>query len=113
MPERTPRRSTDARSGGRAGARASGASRSKRPAAREIARQALEYVGDLVNRPVDGVSGLLQNENGWHVRIDVVEVPRVPDTTSLMATYELRLDRDGELVEYERVARFRRSDTDG
>jgi len=33
--------------------------------------------------------------------------PRIPDTTSLLASYEVQVDRNGELMEYRRVRRYR------
>lgn len=47
-------------------------------------------------------------EEGWAVAVDVLEVPRVPDTTSLLATYEVRLDHDGALAGYRRTRRYQR-----
>ncbi|WP_406385009.1 gas vesicle protein GvpO [Streptomyces sp. NBC_01618] len=42
-------------------------------------------------------------EDGWCVV--VLESPRIPDTTSLVASYEVQLDRDGELMGCRRVRR--------
>jgi hypothetical protein len=44
--------------------------------------------------------------------VDVLEVPRIPDTTSLLATYAVELDSGGRLVEYERIRRYRRGARD-
>ncbi|MGA4545508.1 gas vesicle protein [Uniformispora flossi] len=107
MAEQTPRRTKSGSSARKSRAAASGVG------AKDAARLAHEYVDALVDRPVDGVSGLRRTDDGWEISIDVVEVPRIPDTTSLLATYRLRLDKRGELVGYDRVARFRRSDTSG
>ena len=41
-----------------------------------------------------------------------LELLRIPDTTSLLATYEVRLDADGELLEYYRTRRYRRGAAD-
>ncbi len=53
-----------------------------------------------------------RTDDGWCVVVDVLEVPRIPDTTSLLAAYEVQLDRDGELMEYRRVRRYRRGSAD-
>ncbi|MDT0265769.1 gas vesicle protein [Streptomyces sp. DSM 44915] len=76
------------------------------------ARRAGRRVSALTGHEVDGVSAVSPHEDGWRVRVDVVEVPRIPDTTSLMATYEVELDHDGHLIQYERVRRYRRCATD-
>lgn len=51
-------------------------------------------------------------DDGWCVVVDVLELPRIPDTTSLLASYEVQLDQDGELMEYCRVRRYRRGSAD-
>lgn len=76
------------------------------------ARRASQRLSALTGHEIDGVSAVSPHEGGWHVRVDVVEVPRIPDTTSLMATYEVDLDHAGRLLQYERVRRYRRCATD-
>jgi hypothetical protein len=39
-------------------------------------------------------------------------VARIPDTTSLLATYEVELDPQGHLLEHQRVRRYRRGSAD-
>lgn len=85
----------------------------RRPSSAEVARHARAHMDELVGRPVEGISALRRTDDGWEVRVDVVEMERVPDTTSLLATYELHLDRRCDLVDYRRIARYRRSDTGG
>lgn len=62
----------------------------------------------LIARPTEGASAVERVEEGWSVAVDVLEVARIPDTTSLLATYEVRLDQDGELTGYRRVRRYQR-----
>src|SRR5688500_8610648 len=116
-PVRRTRRSDDTSERTSARKKANGR-RVRRPEKREagageVARRARAHVGDLIDRPVEGVSGIRRTDEGWEVRVDVVEVGRIPDTTSLLATYELVLDSGCELMGYRRVARFRRGDTAG
>jgi hypothetical protein len=58
------------------------------------------------------VSGLAQIDGGWHVEVDVVEVQRIPDTASLLATYRVTTDDAGDVSGYERVRRFNRGAAD-
>ncbi|MEV1010026.1 gas vesicle protein [Streptomyces sp. NPDC049881] len=76
------------------------------------ARRASRRLERLTGHPVDGVSGVSAEEHGWRVALDVLEVPRIPDTTSLMATYEVDLDRHGKLLRFRRVRRYRRAASD-
>ncbi|GGV26235.1 hypothetical protein GCM10010277_07690 [Streptomyces longisporoflavus] len=52
------------------------------------------------------------DDDGWCVVVDVLEVARIPDTTSLLASYEVQLDRSCELLEYRRLRRYRRGAAD-
>ncbi|MFC8124843.1 gas vesicle protein [Streptomyces sp. NPDC057302] len=76
---------------------------------RELVRDACETLSDLIGHPAEGVSAVCPTESdGWRVCVDVLEVPRIPDTTSLLATYEVDLDAQGRLTQYRRVRRYRR-----
>jgi gas vesicle protein GvpO len=88
-----------------AGARSSVAART---GPGEAARVACERLEGLIARPAEGASSVERVEEGWSVAVDVLEVARIPDTTSLLASYEVRLDQDGELTGYRRVRRYRR-----
>lgn len=78
----------------------------------QAARTACEALEELIGHPAEGASGVERGEDGWTVHVDVLEVARIPDTTSLLATYEVRLDRDGDLAGYRRTRRYRRGAAD-
>jgi hypothetical protein len=59
-----------------------------------------------------GATGVRPEEDGWSVLVDVVELERVPSTTSVMATYRVDVDADGALTGYERLRRFTRGSVD-
>ena len=76
------------------------------------ARTACERLESVISHPTEGVSGVRRTDDGWCVQVDVLEVSRIPDTTSLLASYEVQLDKQGELVECRRVRRYRRGAAD-
>ncbi|CAL9388667.1 hypothetical protein SUDANB70_01212 [Streptomyces sp. enrichment culture] len=81
--------------------------------ARDAAQRAAEQLGDLIRHRLEGVSAVRRDEDdGWTVHVDVLEVARIPDTTSLLATYEVGIDRAGDLLRYRRIARYRRGAQD-
>ncbi|GGL65008.1 gas vesicle protein [Streptomyces fumigatiscleroticus] len=81
--------------------------------ARDAARTAAEGLAELLRHRLEGVSAVCRTEDdGWLVNVDVLELARIPDTTSLLATYEVELDPAGELVRYRRIARYRRGAQD-
>ncbi|BAC70067.1 gas vesicle protein [Streptomyces avermitilis] len=76
------------------------------------ARAASRSLEGLIGHPTEGVSAVRRADDGWCVVVDVLELARIPDTTSLLASYEVQLDQDGELMEYRRVRRYRRGSAD-
>ncbi|MFD7969622.1 gas vesicle protein GvpO [Streptomyces clavifer] len=85
---------------------------SSRRGPEHAARAACRSLESLIGHPSEGVSAVRRSEDGWCVVVDVLEVARIPDTTSLLASYEVQLDEDGELLEYSRVRRYRRGAAD-
>ncbi|PRY02365.1 gas vesicle protein GvpO [Allonocardiopsis opalescens] len=73
---------------------------------------AREQFEELVGIPVEGVSGVEKAEDGWTVTLEAVELLRVPDTVSLLATYTVDLDSEGDLAGYRRVRRYTRGRAD-
>ncbi|MEV6010724.1 gas vesicle protein GvpO [Streptomyces sp. NPDC051976] len=80
--------------------------------AEEAAERAAQSLRRLIRHRTEGVSAVSRTDEGWHVDVDVLELPRIPDTTSLLATYEVDIDEDGSLLEYRRVRRYRRGQAD-
>ncbi|RKN40907.1 gas vesicle protein [Streptomyces hoynatensis] len=78
----------------------------------DAAKRASRRLEKLTGHAADGVSGVRHEGDAWQVCVDVLEVPRIPDTTSLMATYEVELDENGRLRQYHRVRRYWRCATD-
>lgn len=76
------------------------------------AQRAVEQFAALTGRLPEAVTGLRPIEGGWSALIDVVELTRVPDSTTVLATYRVDLDALGEMRCYERLRRFHRGATD-
>lgn len=73
---------------------------------RDLAPQAARQLAQLTRREVEGVSGFGRTEEGWRVKLDVVEVAKIPSSADVLASYEVLLDDDGELLSYDRVTRY-------
>ena len=75
---------------------------------------AMQQFADLTGRTPDSVTGArsLENGDGWSVLVDVVELERIPASTSVLATYRVDLDGDGSITGYERLRRYTRGATD-
>ena len=75
----------------------------------QIARSAAEQLAEIAGLAPDSISGLERTDNGWSVRVEVVEVARIPDSTSVMASYGVIVDDRGELQSYRREHRYYRN----
>jgi hypothetical protein len=80
--------------------------------AREVVRSAREQLAALLGSEPESVSGFERTDDGWTITLEVVEVSRIPESTDVLASYELTLDRDRNLVRYHRGRRYYRSQAD-
>ncbi|MFD8544828.1 gas vesicle protein [Streptomyces sp. NPDC059649] len=80
----------------------------RRVSAPRAMRYAAEQLQDLLGRAPESVSAVQPTEDGWMADVEVLELERVPTTSSVMASYRVTLDEEGELVSYERTRRYTR-----
>lgn len=79
----------------------------------EVLRHARAQLAELTGMSAETVSSFEQTEDGgWTLEVEVLELQRVPDTMSLMASYQVDLDSDGQLTGYRRVRRYERGRAD-
>ncbi|GGW93946.1 gas vesicle protein GvpO [Streptomyces lomondensis] len=83
-----------------------------RPSPMEVLRQARGQLAELTGMDPESVSSFEQTEEGWSLEVEVLELERVPDTMSLMASYQVELDSQGQLTGYRRVRRYERGRAD-
>jgi hypothetical protein len=74
-----------------------------------MADQARELLRSVRGVEAESVSGLTRTSNGWTVTLEVVELRRIPESTDVLASYEVQLDGDGKLLGFERGHRYTRS----
>ena len=93
----------------KASAKKSASSSGSRVSATTVGAAAVRQLAELAGRDVEGVTSLAKNDDGgWQVEVEVVESRRIPDTTDLMALYEVQVDTDGHLTSYRRLRRYSR-----
>ena len=79
---------------------------------RDLSERVLGEVSALVGCPAEGITGARRDDDGWVLVVEVLEVGRVPETTDVMATYDVGTDADGHVLEYQRRRRYLRGQTD-
>ncbi|MET9517541.1 gas vesicle protein [Streptomyces sp. NPDC002994] len=84
------------------------------PGPMDVLRGARSQLAELTGMEAESVSSFerMEDDGGWMLRIEVLELARVPDTMSLLASYEVTLDDYGALSGYRRVRRYERGRAD-
>jgi hypothetical protein len=101
----------DRRDGDRDG---DGGGGSSRIGAMEAMRSANAHLRELTGREAESVVHIEPDDDGgWLVGLEVLELRRIPNTTDLLACYELQVDEDGELIGYRRLRRYTRAEQGG
>ncbi|MEU0598640.1 gas vesicle protein [Streptomyces sp. NPDC006393] len=83
-----------------------------RPRPMEVLREARAQFEELTGLAAESVTTFEQTEDGWSLEVEVLELARVPDTMSLMASYQVELDTEGQLTGYRRGRRYERGRAD-
>lgn len=78
----------------------------RRKGAQQVAAQAAQQLLEMTGKDPEGISGIRRSDDGWVVEVEVVELRRIPSTTDVLATYEVQVDSDGDLMEYRRAHRY-------
>lgn len=54
-----------------------------------------------------------KSDEGWRVCVEMVEKSSIPDGMDVLATYEVLLDAEGQVLEFKRKGLRKRIETDG
>ena len=76
----------------------------------EIAREELSKVTGLELSTTLGAS---KDERGWRITMEMIEKHSIPDQMDILAAYDVILDDNGKLVEFNRTSLRKRVDTAG
>jgi hypothetical protein len=80
---------------------------------RDAVERVQQQLPELLGRPIESVLGFEHDEDsGWRVTVQVVELNRIPQTTDVLGAYEATLDRKGEITGYRRTGRYHRNQVD-
>jgi hypothetical protein len=78
-----------------------------------LATYARELLRSVRGVDAESVSGIGRTPNGWTVTLEVVELRRIPESTDVLASYEVELDGDGRYLGFSRGRRYSRSQAEG
>lgn len=67
---------------------------------------------ELIGRPLDGIIAVLNDdENGWHVVLEVIERRSVLDTQDILGRDDIRVNKKGDIHAYRQTGRYWQGDT--
>lgn len=78
----------------------------------QIVARARKALDDLGGMQVERVVGVEADDDEWRVLLEVVELRRIPDTSDVLARYEVQLSRAGKFRGYRQLGRRLRSQTE-
>jgi hypothetical protein len=84
-----------------------------RVSAAEAVRRARRQLSDVTGRAVEAVTSIERTDDGWRVELEVLELHRVPETTDVLAAYDVTLTPRGRLVGFRRERRYHRGQAGG
>jgi Gas vesicle synthesis protein GvpO len=81
--------------------------------AAELIELAKRQVAELTGLKTETVSSFSRDgDENWIVKVEALELTRVPSTMDVLGTYEVTISNDGELVGFRRARRYHRSSTE-
>ena len=78
-----------------------------------IVARAREQLAQFVGRNPESISRVEHGDDGWRLGFEVVELPRIPSSTDVMASYAVTVDDSGSVIDYERTNRYYRNRAEG
>lgn len=81
--------------------------------AQDASKVVLRHIGELTTKDPLGAVSAEPIEDGWLVGVEIVELPRIPSTSDIVALYEAEIDLAGNLLSYRRIRRYARGRTEG
>lgn len=106
--KKAPAKTSSGRGGDSQRSSAPRASAPKRMSGPQVAASAARQLLELTGREAEGVTGLSRTDDGWKVQVEMIEVHRIPNTTDVLALYEVEVDERGDLQGYRRIRRYAR-----
>lgn len=69
---------------------------------RDVLERAKTQLEEVTGLKMISASKSYRDEQGWHVRLDMLEMSRIPTATDVLGDYEMLLAEDGSMLRFER-----------
>jgi hypothetical protein len=77
----------------------------------KIVNQSVAIAKNCIRKEPETVTSVEEVEGEWRVTVEVLERKAVPDSQDLLGRYEIRLNKNGELIGWTQKILRRRCDT--
>ena len=78
----------------------------------ELIKKAREELSKVTGLELSTTVAAVKEEKGWKVTLEMVEKHSIPDQMDILAVYEVILDNDGNVIEFNRTQLRKRVDTE-
>lgn len=78
----------------------------------KVIQKARADLNSLTGLEVSSTVSAEKEEDGWLVTLEVIEKHSIPEGMDILATYETRLDADGNIQKFRRTKMRKRIDTE-
>lgn len=78
----------------------------------ELVEKAREELGKVTGLELSTTSGAVKEEKGWKITVEMIEKHSIPDQMDILAIYDVILDDNGKLIEFNRKGLRKRIDTE-
>lgn len=68
----------------------------------QAAERAKKQISELIERQPSSVTAVSKDAKGWHVSLEMLERKAIPERMDLLASYDVLLDEEGNVVEFDR-----------
>ena len=77
----------------------------------KLIERAREQLSEVIGLKLSSTLGASKDDQGWRISVEMIEKKSIPDGMDILATYEARLNDEGELLEFSRKKLRKRIDT--
>ena len=78
----------------------------------QIIEKAREELSKVTGLELSTTLGAVKEEKGWKVTLEMVEKHSIPDQMDILAVYDVIVDNDGNVIEFNRTRLRKRVDTE-
>jgi len=78
----------------------------------EVIQKARSELNSLTGLEISSTIRAGKEDEGWLVSMESVEKHSIPDSMDILATYETRLDFEGNMLDFRRTGMRKRIDTE-